>query len=179
MEPHQRCGLSTAAWNNRFFLTLDVPVVLLIVSSHQGRQPEPRSFGGSEQFPRFNPSRIVHLTMARRSLYSLLIGLVSVLNGTALLLGPGLHALPGFRHHEVANRAARVDDRLCVSSGNENGSTCPICEYLAKGKVVTETVHFVRPNTSTPSIPALPSVSPDLRPQRACCSRAPPAGHTV
>jgi hypothetical protein len=155
----------------------------MIMLYHERRQLEPRSleqsFPGRKQFPHFNPSRVVHLTMARRGLCTFLIGLMTVLNGTVMLLGPGLHAIPGCVHHAVASRAARVDDGLRVAFGGDNVSTCPICEYLAQGQVVAERAHVVVPNSSTPSIPALPSIPPDLRPRRTFGCRAPPAAHTL
>jgi hypothetical protein len=155
----------------------------MIMLSHERRQPEPRSlergFPGRKQLPCFNPSRVVHLTMLRRSLSTFLIGLIAVLNGMVVVLGPGLHALPGFGHHAIANCAIRVDDGLRVASGGDNAATCPICEYLAQGQVVAERAYVVAPNLSTHSIPALPSIPPDLRPRRAFTCRAPPAAHTL
>ena len=156
----------------------------MIMLYHEGRQPEPgsleRSLPGRKPFPRLNRSRVFHLTMARRSLSTFLIGLLTVLNGTVMLVGPGLHALPGCGHHGVASRAARpVDVGLRIASGGDNASTCPICEYLAQGQVVAERVHVVALNRSTPSIPALPSIPPDLRPRRTFGCRAPPSAHTV
>jgi hypothetical protein len=151
--------------------------------SHDGRQPEPRSlergFPGRKQLPCFNPSRVVHLTMLRRSLSTLLIGLTTVLNGMVVVLGPGLHALPGFGHHAIANCAIRVDDGLRVASGDDNASRCPICEYLTQGKVVAERVHIVAPNSTTPTISPLPAILPDLCTRHTCSCRAPPAAHTV
>ncbi len=118
--------------------------------------------------------------MARRSLSTFLIGLLTVLNGTVMLLGPGLHGLPGCGHHAVASRAARpVDDGLGMASGGGNASTCLICEYLAQGQVIAEKAHVVASNLSTPSIPTLPSIPPDLRPRRTFGCRAPPAAHMV
>src|SRR5438046_329446 len=118
--------------------------------------------------------------MARRSLPSLpslLIGLITVLNGTVMLLGPGLHGLPGCGHHAVAiRRAGSVDDGLRVASGRgDEASPCPACEYLAQGQVVAGGALIVAPDLSAPAVTVLSSVSPDLRPQRTFGCRAPPA----
>jgi hypothetical protein len=151
--------------------------------SHEGRQPEPkgleRSFPGRTRFLCFNSSRFVHLTMLRRSLSTLLIGLMTALNGAVVVLGPALHALPGCGHHAIASRAARGDDGLRVTSGGDNAAMCPICEYLAQGQVVAERAYVVAPILSTPSIPALPSIPPDLRPRRAFTCRAPPVAQML
>jgi hypothetical protein len=117
--------------------------------------------------------------MVFRSLHTFLIGLTIVLNGTVVLLGPGLHALPGFEHHVGPNRAVRVDDGLLVASGEDNASTCPICEYLAQGTVAVERAHVVAMNLSTPFIPALPAIPADARSLRTFGCRAPPVAHTV
>jgi hypothetical protein len=114
-------------------------------------------FHGRTRFRGFGLSRVVHLAMERRSLYTLLIGLMTVLNGTVMLLGPGLNTLPGFGHHAVATRGLRVDDGLEVASGIDSALTWPIREYLARGNAVAEKVYVVISNSSSPSIPALPS----------------------
>jgi hypothetical protein len=115
--------------------------------------------------------------MARRGLPSLLIGLMTVLNGTVMLLGPGLHGLPGCGHHTVAIRAAgSVDDGLRVASGRgDHASPCPVCEYLAQGQVVAGRALTAAPDRSSPAVTVLSFLSPDLRPQRAFGCRAPPA----
>jgi hypothetical protein len=122
---------------------------------------------------------MLHLMMARHSLSTLLVGLVTVLSGTVLALGPGLHALPGCGHHAIASQAARGDDGLRVVSGEDTASACPICEYLAHGKVVAERVHVVVPDSSPHAASPLPSIPPDLNPRRAYGCRAPPSAHTV
>jgi hypothetical protein len=164
-------------------LALDVLPRLMIILYHEGRQPEPRSleqsFRRRIEFLRFNPSRVVHPSMARRGLSTLLIGLMTVLNGTVMLLGPGVHALPGCGHHAVATRGLCVVDGLSVVSGGDNTSPCPICEYLAQGQVVAERASVVAADFSTLSILSLPCIPPDLRPLRTLGCRAPPAAHTL
>jgi hypothetical protein len=116
--------------------------------------------------------------MVRRGLPSLLIGLIIVLNGTVMLLGPGLHGLPGCGHHAVAIGTARLVDhgpRVSSHSG-DHASPCPVCEYLAQGQVVAGRALIAAPGQSALDVTILSSITPDLRPQRTLACRAPPAG---
>jgi hypothetical protein len=115
--------------------------------------------------------------MSRRGFHTLLFGLMAVLNGTVMLIGPGLHGLPGCGHGAVASRAeGPVDDGLGVASGpGASGESCPICEYLTQGQVVAERVLISRPVASAPCVPILFPSPPDLRTQRTFGCRAPPA----
>ena len=117
--------------------------------------------------------------MSGRKLHTFLLGLMAVLIGTVIVLGPGLHALPGFGHQAVANRAIPVDGGLRVTAGDDDASACAICDYLTQGKLVAERVHVVAPHSTTPTIAPLPCILPDLSTRHIYCGRAPPAAHTV
>ena len=115
--------------------------------------------------------------MARRGLSTLLIGLMTFLNGTVMLLGPGLHSLTGCGHQMVADQTVRsLDDCLLVVSCRvDQASPCPVCEYLAQGQVVAEKVFVASRAGSVPSVTVLSSIFPEIRPQRTLGCRAPPA----
>jgi hypothetical protein len=115
--------------------------------------------------------------MARRGFSTLLIGLAMVLNGTVMLLGPGLHGLTGCGHPMFADQAVRSpDDGLQVAPRSDDGaSSCPVCEYLAQGQMVAERVVFGSPGELPPSVAVLSPISGDIRPQRTPDCRAPPA----
>jgi hypothetical protein len=119
--------------------------------------------------------------MARRVLPTLLIGLMTVLNGTVMLLGPGLHGLLGCGHDTVASRSVcSVGGGLRVESGGDDqASSCPVCEYLAQGQVVAERALIAAPTLSAPPIAILSSISPDLRPRRRFGCRAPPVDYPL
>src|SRR4051794_21608822 len=103
--------------------------------------------------------------MSRRGFRTLLFGLVIVLNGTVMLIGPGHHGLPGCRHGAVASRAeGPVDVGLGIASDpGSSGESCPVCEYLTQGQVVAERVLISTPVASTPCVPILFPSPPDLR----------------
>src|SRR3954454_10309668 len=115
--------------------------------------------------------------MVRRGLPSLLFGLITVLNGTVMLLGPGLHGLPGCGHHAASiGPAGRVDDDPGVSSDRgDDAPPCPVCESLAQGQVVAGGGAIAAPRPSSPAVTRLCFVSPDLAPNRTAGCRAPPA----
>jgi hypothetical protein len=117
--------------------------------------------------------------MARRGISQFLIGLMIVLNGTVIVLGPGLHAFSACGHHAVATTATGADDGLRVAVSGDDASTCPVCDYLAQGQVVAERAHAVASSLSTPSILSLPAISAGLRPWRTFGCRAPPAAYTL
>jgi hypothetical protein len=115
--------------------------------------------------------------MTRRCLHNLLFGLVTVVNGAVMLIGPGLHGLPGCGHGAVASRPVGPADDAprVVSGGGASATICPVCEYLAQGQVVAERALIARPILSATSGPVLPSTPPELRAARALGCRAPPA----
>jgi hypothetical protein len=116
--------------------------------------------------------------MARRGFSTLLIGLMTFLNGTVMLLGPGLHGLTGCGHQMVADQPVRSLDNCLqvVSCGVAQASSCPVCDYLAQGQVVAEKVIITSRAGSVPSVAVRSSIPPEIRPQRTLGCRAPPAG---
>ena len=131
--------------------------------------------------PVIHLSRVAHLTTSRRGFFTLLFGLVTVLNSTIMLIGPGLHALPACGHGAFADRpVGPVDDGLRVESdGDSSAASCPVCEYLTQGQVVSERVLIATPVASASCVPILSHSSPELRPQRTSGCRAPPADERV
>jgi hypothetical protein len=119
--------------------------------------------------------------MARRGIPSLLIGLVTLLNGTVMLLGPGLHGLPGCGHGAIANRAAgTVDEGLGVVSDDcTSAESCPLCDYLTQGQVVVDRVLLATSEASAFTAPVPAPPTPHLRPSRTFGCRAPPAFERV
>jgi hypothetical protein len=119
--------------------------------------------------------------MARRGLSTLLIGLMTFLNGTVMLLGPGLHGLTGCGHQMVADRTVHsLDDCLKVASCRvDQASPCPVCEYLAQAQVVAEKVVIASRAASVPAVTVLSPISAEIRPQRTLGCRAPPSDSQV
>jgi hypothetical protein len=115
--------------------------------------------------------------MLRRGCHTLLFSLLIVPNGTVMVIGPGLHGLPGCEHGAVAGRAeGPVDDGLrVVSDEGSSAASCPLCEYLAQGQVVAERDFIATPVASASCAPILSQSPPDLRPRRTFGRRAPPA----
>jgi hypothetical protein len=111
--------------------------------------------------------------MTRRYPPNPLIGLMIVL---VMLVGPGLHALPGCGHAEAAIRADRpAHDGPQVEVGVGDGvSSCPVCDYLAQGQVVAERSLIAGPaHASAPQAVPTPSCH-DLQSWRSFGCRAPP-----
>jgi len=106
---------------------------------------------------------------------------MTVLNGTVMVLGPGLHALPGCGHHAIAGQADHTDenDDLRIVSGEKSAASCAICEHLTQSKMFAERVHVVAFISSVRSTSPLPSILHNTKPQRAYGSRAPPSAHIV
>jgi hypothetical protein len=132
------------------------------------------------------------MAMVYRPASSALAWLLAGGLGVVSLLGSGLHQFPGMGHgpegvacdrqsHSLmpGDDSQRGQDRWTIAGAHpeccHDGSNCPICNYLAQGKVLGESFAGVSVSASVPNrVPAAPLVwpSPDLLPAKA---RAPPA----
>jgi hypothetical protein len=130
--------------------------------------------------------------MVRRPGKSLLTWLLAVTIGGLSVLGEELHELLGLHHQPVApvcgsevggfSYGNSLEDGhvhlVAAATNRENchdSATCPICQYLAQGRVVGERVVVVSIAVNVPNrSPAIPLFlpSPHLQPFQA---RAPPA----
>jgi hypothetical protein len=111
-------------------------------------------------------------------------GLAGIL-GVTSLLGSELHDILGIHHAGQQGRCGCQRSEIALqhgpsvaarhSEGCDDGTNCPICNYLAQGRIVGERVQAISVTVSVPSIslPAPLFVStPLLQPFQA---RAPPA----
>jgi hypothetical protein len=121
--------------------------------------------------------KFANLTTARRGIPSLLIGFVTLLNGTVMLLGPGLHGLPGWGHCAVAGRVEESTDHgpHFADAKDSSEAHCPVCEFLAHGQLPTEPVSVSTTVRSTSCLLILSRSSLELRREQTFGSRAPPA----
>ena len=131
--------------------------------------------------------------MVRRPGKSLLAWLLAAMIGGLSMFGEGLHELLGLHHQRpfasvcspeaggffYGNSLENGHIRLVAAANHREGchdpATCPICQYLAQGRVVGQRVVIVSIVASVPNrSPAIPLFlpSPDLQPFQA---RAPPA----
>ena len=111
-------------------------------------------------------------------------GVVGVLVATSLL-GGELHSILGIRHSWQRGRcgwegaACAVESGTSVAGGHcqscDDGTNCPICSFLAQGRIVGERFEAVSVTLSVPNrSPAIPLFAPSLH-LRPFQSRAPPA----
>ena len=123
--------------------------------------------------------------VVRRPGKSLLTWLLAVMVGGMSLLGEELHDLLGLHQGLVSERCPREFFYGCSSGadiaaadhheGCHDASTCPVCQYLAQGKVLGERFQAILVAVSVASrSPVTPLHTPStvLRPFQA---RAPPA----
>jgi hypothetical protein len=131
--------------------------------------------------------------MVRRPGRSLIAWLLAVMIGGLSMFGEELHELLGLHHHQPFASLCSSEvsgffhgnsfenGHIClVAAANNleschNSATCPICQYLAQGRVVGQRVAVVSVAVSIPN--RSPAVSfflpsPHLQPFQA---RAPPA----
>ena len=107
--------------------------------------------------------------MASRSSRTLLVAFL-VLHGIASLVGPALHALPGFNHHP-AELSHRDDAPGSTDLGRESTDDCPVCHFHhqalflvdADSHLVVDVVR-IRPPADPPLfLPPAPQASPSPR----------------
>ena len=128
--------------------------------------------------------------VVRRPAKSLLTWLLAVMIGGLSFLGEGLHDLLGLHQGPVVSDSHLLGfapgyysshgnaPYVAATNYRENchdSATCPICQYLAQGRVVGQRVVVVSVAVSVPNrSPAIPLFlpSPHLQPFQA---RAPPA----
>ena len=130
--------------------------------------------------------------MVRRPGKSLLAWLLAAMIGGLSMFGEELHELLGLHHQPVAPVCGSDVGGFSYGDSLENGhirlvaaanhrenchdsATCPICQYLAQGRVVGQRVVVVSIAVSVPNrSPAIPIFlpGPHLQPFQA---RAPPA----
>ena len=128
--------------------------------------------------------------MVRRPGKSLLTWLLAVMVGGLSLLGEGLHDLLGLHQGPVVSDShllgfapgcySRHGNTPYIGEASHRESchdsaTCPICQFLAQGRVVGQRVVVVSVAASVPNhSPAIPLFAPStvLQPFQA---RAPPA----
>lgn len=112
----------------------------------------------------------------RRGIHTLLFGLMTVLNGTVMLIGPGLHSLPGCGHGMVASRdEGSSDEGFHVVSGDGiSVASCPICDYLAQGQVAAEMALAATTIVSAPALPIRIPIPSGFHTPRRSRPRAPP-----
>jgi hypothetical protein len=129
------------------------------------------------------------LIVVRRPGKSLLTWLLAAMIGGLSFLGEGLHDLLGLHQGPVVSdshllgfsaRFYSGHENTCIAAANHrenchDSATCPICQYLAQGRVVSQQVVVVSAAVGVPNrSPALPLFlpGPNLQPFQA---RAPPA----
>ena len=116
--------------------------------------------------------------MLRRSAKSFLTWLLAITFGGLSFFGDGLHDLLGLHHHgsAVPVCASAVygfshgdflqngHSRLVAANHREglhDGATCPICNYLAQGKIIGERFAAISVTASVPNrSPAIPLFAP-------------------
>jgi len=112
----------------------------------------------------------------RLGFHSFVLTLMTVLNGTIMLIGPGLHSLPGCEYGAVERRdAGSGDDGFHMESGEGvSVASCLVCEYLAQAQVAAERVLTATTTVLVSSVPAPTPTISDLQTPRILRLRAPP-----
>jgi hypothetical protein len=75
----------------------------------------------------------------RRSLRHSLVATLIALHAAVTLLGPSLHALPGWGHGSGLSPLAKTDhSHGSGKSSHAKADDCPVCQFLTQGQLSTD-----------------------------------------
>ena len=111
----------------------------------------------------------------RRSLRHSLVATLIALHAAVTLLGPSLHALPGWGHGSGLTPLAKSDhSHGSGKSSHSKADDCPVCQFLAQGQLSTDLGAGATGRLITAlEVPIAPPAS-EASPLGLSCPRAPP-----